>query len=315
MGRRHPDWIKVKAPGDPNYLRLKRILREKNLHTVCEEARCPNIGECWGNKTATFLILGDTCTRGCRFCAIDKGKPLALDPEEPRNVALVVKDLGLSHIVVTSVNRDDLPDGGAGHFAKTVFWIKNLNPGIRVELLIPDFAGNLAALETVVNSGIEILNHNIETVPRLYGKVRPGHSYECSLNILREAKRLRRDPSTRAPALAGGSRSGFRPTGVVEGATGLPVGLHMLTKSGFMVGVGETGDEVMTILRDLREHEVDIVTIGQYLQPSNRQLRVERYVSPEEFKEFKTAGEKLGFRHVESGPLVRSSYHAWSHVS
>ncbi|MBI3065104.1 MAG: lipoyl synthase, partial [Deltaproteobacteria bacterium] len=244
MPRRHPDWIKVKAPGDANYLRLKRILREKNLHTVCEEARCPNIGECWGNKTATFLILGDTCTRGCRFCSIDKGKPAALDPEEPRNVALVVKDLGLDHIVVTSVNRDDLSDGGAGHFAKTVFWIKNLNPGIRVELLIPDFEGNLAALETVVNSGIEILNHNIETVPRLYGKVRPGHTYECSLGILREAKKMRTD---------------------------------MLTKSGFMVGVGETGDEVMTTLRDLRDHQVDIVTIGQYLQPSNRQLRVERY--------------------------------------
>jgi lipoic acid synthetase len=282
MGRRHPDWIKVKAPGDANYLRLKRILRDKNLHTVCEEARCPNIGECWGNKTATFLILGDTCTRGCRFCTIDKGKPLALDPEEPRNVALVVKDLGLDHIVVTSVNRDDLPDGGAGHFAKTVFWIKNLNPGIRVELLIPDFEGNLAALKAVVDSGIEILNHNIETVPRLYGKVRPGHTYECSLGILREAKKMRGD---------------------------------MLTKSGFMVGVGETGDEVMRTLRHLRENEVDIVTIGQYLQPSNRQLRVERYLGPEEFEAFKTAGEKLGFRHVESGPLVRSSYHAWSHVS
>ncbi len=281
MPRRHPDWIKVKAPGDANYLRLKRILREKNLHTVCEEARCPNIGECWGNKTATFLILGDTCTRGCRFCSIDKGKPMTLDPEEPRNVALVVKNLGLNHIVVTSVNRDDLPDGGAGHYAKTVFWIKQLNPGIRVELLIPDFEGNLAALETVVNSGIEILNHNIETVPRLYGKVRPGHTYECSLSVLREAKRLRGD---------------------------------MLTKSGFMVGVGETSDEVMTTLRDLREHEVDIVTIGQYLQPSNRQLRVERYLRPEEFKEFKTEAEKLGFRHVESGPLVRSSYHAWSHA-
>jgi lipoic acid synthetase len=282
MPRRHPDWIKVKPPGNPNYLRLKRILREKNLHTVCEEARCPNIGECWGNKTATFLILGDTCTRGCRFCAIDKGKPFALDPEEPRNVALVVKELGLDHIVVTSVNRDDLPDGGANHFAKTVFWIKSLNPGIRVELLIPDFEGNLQALETVVNSGIEILNHNIETVPRLYGKVRPGHSYECSLSILRQAKTTRGD---------------------------------VLTKSGFMVGVGESYDEVKSTLHDLRENHVDIVTIGQYLQPSNRQLRVERYVTPDEFKEFKTEGEKLGFRHVESGPLVRSSYHAWSHVS
>jgi lipoyl synthase len=282
MPRRHPDWIKVKPPGHPNYLRLKRILREKNLHTVCEEARCPNIGECWGNKTATFLILGDTCTRGCRFCAIDKGKPLALDPEEPRNVALVVKDLGLDHIVVTSVNRDDLPDGGSNHFAKTVFWIKTLNPGIRVEVLIPDFEGNLAALETVVNSGIEVLNHNIETVPRLYGKVRPGHSYQCSLNILKSAKTIRAD---------------------------------VLTKSGFMLGVGETRDEVMTTLRELRDKHVDIVTIGQYLQPSTRQLGVERYVTPDEFRDFKTTAEKLGFRHVESGPLVRSSYHAWSHVN
>jgi lipoic acid synthetase len=281
MPRRHPDWIKVKAPGTPNYLRLKHILREKNLHTVCEEARCPNIGECWGNKTATFLILGDTCTRGCRFCAIDKGRPAALDPEEPRNVALVVKDLGLDHIVVTSVNRDDLPDGGAAHFAKTVFWIKSLNPQIRVELLIPDFEGNLQALKTVVESGIEILNHNIETVPRLYGKVRPGHTYECSLNILTEAKNFRDD---------------------------------VLTKSGLMLGVGETHHEVIATLQELRENKVDIVTLGQYLQPSNRQLKVDRYVTPDEFQEFKMAGEKLGFRHVESGPLVRSSYHAWSHV-
>ena len=282
MPRRHPEWIRVKAPGSPNYLRLKRILRERNLHTVCEEARCPNIGECWGNKTATFLILGDTCTRGCRFCAIDKGKPLALDPEEPRNVALVVKDLGLNHIVVTSVNRDDLPDGGSSHFAKTVFWIKRLSPGIRVELLIPDFDGNLAAVKTVVDSGIEILNHNIETVPRLYGKVRPGHTYECSVNILKTAKTLRPE---------------------------------VLTKTGMMLGVGETRDEVMATLHDLRENDVDIVTLGQYLQPSPKLLKVERYLHPDEFKEFKTAADKLGFRHVESGPLVRSSYHAWSHVN
>ena len=282
MPRRHPDWIKVKAPGNPNYLRLKKLMREKNLHTVCEEARCPNIGECWGNKTATFLILGDTCTRGCRFCAIDKGKPLALDPEEPRNVALTVKDLGLDHIVVTSVNRDDLPDGGATHFAKTVFWIKSMNPGIRVELLIPDFEGNRKALETVVNSGIEILNHNIETVPRLYGKVRPGHTYECSVQILKTAKEMR-------PAV--------------------------LTKTGMMLGVGENREEVMTTLRELRENNVDIVTLGQYLQPSPKLLKVERYLHPDEFKEFKIAADKLGFRHVESGPLVRSSYHAWSHVN
>src|SRR6266480_3932867 len=282
MPRRHPDWIKVKAPGNPNYLRLKRLMREKNLHTVCEEARCPNIGECWGNKTATFLILGETCTRGCRFCAIDKGKPVALDPEEPRNVALVVKDLGLSHIVVTSVNRDDLPDGGSNHFAKTVFWIKALNPAIRVEVLIPDFKGDLKALETVVQAGVHVLNHNIETVPRLYGKVRPGHTYACSVNILKTAKEMRRD---------------------------------VLTKTGMMLGVGETRDEVMTTLCDLRANDVDIVTLGQYLQPSTRQLPVERYVTPAEFQEFKQDAEKLGFRHVESGPLVRSSYHAWSHVT
>jgi lipoic acid synthetase len=282
MPRRHPDWIKVKAPGNPNYLRLKKLMREKNLHTVCEEARCPNIGECWGNKTATFLILGDTCTRGCRFCAIDKGKPLALDPEEPRNVGLTVKDLGLDHIVVTSVNRDDLPDGGANHFAKTVFWIKSLNPGIRVELLIPDFEGNLDALKTVVSSGIEILNHNIETVPRLYGKVRPGHTYECSVNILKTAKELQPE---------------------------------VLTKTGMMLGVGETREEVMTALYDLKVHNVDIITLGQYLQPSPKLMNVERYLHPDEFKEYKQEADKLGFRHVESGPLVRSSYHAWSHVN
>ena len=282
MPRRHPDWIKVKAPGNPNYLTLKKLMREKNLHTVCEEARCPNIGECWGNKTATFLILGDTCTRGCRFCAIDKGKPLALDPEEPRNVGVTVKDLGLDHIVVTSVNRDDLPDGGAHHFAKTVFWIKSLNPGIRVELLIPDFEGNLDALKIVVSSGIEILNHNIETVPRLYGKVRPGHSYECSVNILKTAKKIRPE---------------------------------VLTKSGMMLGVGETKEEVMTTLHELKDNNVDIITLGQYLQPSPKLMRVERYLHPDEFNEFKIEADKLGFRHVESGPLVRSSYHAWSHVN
>jgi lipoic acid synthetase len=282
MPRRHPDWIKVKAPGNPNYLRLKKLMREKNLHTVCEEARCPNIGECWGNKTATFLILGDTCTRGCRFCAIDKGKPLALDPEEPRNVALTVKDLGLDHIVVTSVNRDALADGGAAHFARTVFWLKSLNPGIRVELLIPDFEGNRKALETVVNSGIEILNHNIETVPRLYGKVRPGHTYQCSLHVLKTAKEIRPE---------------------------------VLTKTGMMLGVGESREEVMTTLHELRENNVDIVTLGQYLQPSPKLLKVERYLHPDEFEEFKIAADKLGFRHVESGPLVRSSYHAWSHVN
>jgi lipoyl synthase len=282
MPRRHPDWIKVRPPGNPNYLRLKRILREKKLHTVCEEARCPNIGECWGHNTATFLILGDTCTRGCRFCAIDKGKPIALDPEEPRNVAQVVKELGLNHIVVTSVNRDDLPDGGSAHFAKTVFWIKTLNPGIRVEVLIPDFKGDLKALEIVVHSGIHVLNHNIETVPRLYATVRPGHSYECSVRILKVAKEIRPD---------------------------------ILTKTGMMLGVGESHEEVIATLHDLRENDVDIVTLGQYLQPSEKQLKVERYLHPDEFQDYKIEAQSLGFHHVESGPLVRSSYHAWSHVN
>jgi lipoyl synthase len=282
MGRRHPDWIKVRPPGDPNYLRLKRLLRNHNLHTVCEEARCPNIGECWGRNTATFLILGDTCTRGCRFCAIDKGKPVALDPEEPRKVGLVVKDLGLEHIVVTSVDRDDLPDGGSAHFAETVSWIKTLNPGIRVEVLIPDFKGDSSALATVVESGIDVLNHNIETVARLYRKVRQGHIYERSLGLLKSAKEMRPE---------------------------------LLTKSGMMLGVGEKIDEVMATLGDLRQNLVDIVTLGQYLQPSTQQLPVERYVTPAEFQELKSSAEKLGFRHVESGPLVRSSYHAWSHVN
>ncbi|HEY7165118.1 MAG TPA: lipoyl synthase [Candidatus Binatia bacterium] len=282
MPRRHPDWIKVKPPGNPNYLRLKRILREKNLHTVCEEARCPNIGECWGHNTATFLILGNTCTRGCRFCAIDKGKPLALDPEEPRNVALVVQDLGLAHIVVTSVNRDDLPDGGANHFAQTVSWIRKLNPEIRIEVLIPDFKADEAALETVVHADIQILNHNVETVPRLYKKVRPGHSYQASVRILKRAKEMRPE---------------------------------LLTKTGMMLGVGEIREEVIAALHELRKNEVDIVTLGQYLQPSPQQLKVDRYLTPAEFDDLKAEAEKVGFRHVESGPLVRSSYHAWSHVS
>jgi lipoic acid synthetase len=227
------------------------------------------------------LILGDICTRGCRFCAISKGKPMLLDPEEPRKVGLVVRELGLEHIVVTSVNRDDLPDGGSDHFAKTVFWIKSLNPGIRVEVLIPDFKGDQHALQTVVQSGIDILNHNIETVPRLYRKVRPGAIYQRSLGILRVAKAMRPE---------------------------------VLTKSGMMLGVGETLDEVMTALTDLRMADCDIVTLGQYLQPSKDQLPVERYVTPDEFQELRAEAQKLGFRHVESGPLVRSSYHAWSHV-
>lgn len=249
---------------------------------MCEEARCPNIGECWEHNAATFLVLGDICTRGCRFCAIGKGKPKPLDGEEPRNVGRAVRKLGLEHIVVTSVDRDDLPDGGARHLAQTVFWIKTLSPGIRVELLIPDFKGVRAALETVVHSGIHVLNHNIETVPRLYRKVRPGSVYQRSLGVLRDAKEIRGD---------------------------------LLTKSGLMLGLGETRDEILTTLKDLREIGCDILTLGQYLQPSPNQLAVERYVPPYEFEELKGEATELGFRHVESGPLVRSSYHAWSHVT
>lgn len=282
MPRRHPDWIKVRFPGSANYLRLKGVLRRHNLHTVCEEARCPNIGECWEHGTATFLVLGDICTRGCRFCAIGKGKPRPLDREEPENVARVVKELGLEHIVVTSVDRDDLADGGAAHLAQTVSWIKNLSPGIRVELLIPDFKGARPALETVVRSGIHVLNHNVETVPRLYRKVRPGSVYERSLGVLKQAKEIRDD---------------------------------LLTKSGLMLGLGETGEEVLTTLKDLRATGCDILTLGQYLQPSPDQLRVERYLPPSEFEALEREAVNLGFRHVESGPLVRSSYHAWSHVA
>jgi lipoic acid synthetase len=225
--------------------------------------------------------LGDVCTRGCRFCAIAKGKPTQLDPDEPQNVARAVQELGLSHIVVTSVDRDDLPDGGSDHFAQTVFWLKTLNPGIRVEVLIPDFKGDLKALQTVVGSGIDVLNHNIETVPRLYRKVRPGALYRRSLDLLKTAKEMR-----------GG----------------------ILTKSGLMLGVGETLDEVTAALQDLREAGCDIVTLGQYLQPSAQQLPVSRYVTPVEFETLRTEAQRLGFRHVEAGPLVRSSYHAWSHV-
>lgn len=222
------------------------------------------------------------CTRGCRFCAISKGKPNLLNPEEPRNVALMVKELGLKHIVVTSVNRDDLPDGGSAHFAKTVFWIKVHSPETRVEVLIPDFKGDEKAIETVVRSGVHILNHNMETVPRLYKRVRPGAVYQRSLDVLRSAKTMRPD---------------------------------LLTKSGLMLGVGETHDEVMTTLKDLREVGCDIVTLGQYLRPTKDQLPVERYVTPAEFQDLKTEAQSMGFRHVESGPLVRSSYHAWSHVN
>jgi len=274
---RRPEWLKVRAPGGDDYHRVKGLLRTLSLHTVCEEAHCPNIGECFAQGTATFLILGDVCTRGCRFCAVAKGQPLALDREEPERVARAVARLGLRHAVITSVTRDDLPDGGASVFAEVIRKIHNYLPGCSVEVLIPDFQGSAEALRLVLAARPEVLNHNIETVPRLYPQVRPGAIYARSLELLRQAKDL-------APA--------------------------MRTKSGLMVGLGEDGDEVLATLRDLRTVGCDMVTIGQYLQPSSWHLPVARFYRPEEFVALREAALRLGFAHVESGPLVRSSYHA-----
>ena len=276
--QRKPDWLRVKFPGGPNYLRLQSLMREQNLHTVCEEARCPNMGECWEAGTATFMILGDVCTRACGFCAVTSGRPDGPpDPAEPRRVALTVAQLGLTHAVVTSVNRDDQPDGGAAIFAETIRWIRRLSPGTSVEVLIPDFLGDWSALGTVLAANPDILNHNTESVPRLYDRVRPKGRYERTLELLERA------------------------------------GMHQprpVVKTGIMLGLGETRDEVLDVMRDLRAVEVDVLTIGQYLRPSAKHLPLVRYVPPEEFAELRAEGLALGFKHVESGPLVRSSYHA-----
>ena len=272
-----PPWLKVRAPGGPKYLRLKGLMREWNLHSVCEEAHCPNIGECWEDLTATFMILGDVCTRNCGYCAVTHGRPQWEDREEPERVGRAVGELGLEHVVITSVNRDDLADGGAAHFAATVGAIRRHAPGCRVELLIPDFQGNADALDAVIAAGPDILNHNTETVPRLYKVARHGGRYERTLEIFRQARR-------RAP--------------------GLP------TKSGIILGLGEERDELVATMRDLREANVSILTLGQYLRPSKQHLPVARYYHPDEFRELGEIGRALGFAHVESGPLVRSSYHA-----
>jgi len=281
VARRHPPWLKVRAPGGPGFAETMATVREMGLHTVCQEARCPNIGECWGHKTATFMLLGDTCTRNCGFCAVTHGRPLAVDPGEPLRVASAVARLGLVHVVVTSVNRDDLPDGGAAHFAGTARAIKRLQPACRVEVLVPDFQGNLASVAEVVASPIDVFNHNLETVPRLYRRVRAGARYARSLAVLDAARR---------------------------GRDGL------LTKTGLMLGLGETQEELASVFRDLRSIGCDILTLGQYLRPSGEHLPVERYLPPEEFVALGAEALALGFRHVEAGPLVRSSYHAWSHV-
>jgi len=275
-----PPWFKVHLQEGPDYREIRRLTQGLGLHTICEEARCPNVWECWNNRTATFLILGDICTRRCHYCAVTTGRPLSLDEAEPDRVAAAVKTLGLRHAVITSVNRDELPDGGAGIFAATIRAVRRELPTCTVEVLIPDFLGEVAALETVLNTGPDILNHNIETVPRLFPSVRPQGRYRRSIELLRAAS----------------SR-------------------WAVTKSGLMVGLGETMDEVQAVMQDLREAGCTILSVGQYLQPSKAHWPVMRFYQPEEFQLLKEEGLALGFRHVESGPLVRSSYHAEQQAS
>jgi lipoic acid synthetase len=277
-----PDWLKVRLNTTGEYEEVRAMMRRLSLVTVCEEARCPNIHECWAReRTATFMLMGDICTRHCGFCAVGKGRPGVVDPEEPARVAEAAKELGLSHAVVTSVNRDDLPDGGAAHFAATIRAIRRAIPGCTIEVLVPDFQGDGDALERVLDEAPEILNHNMETVARLYHRVRPDAKYTQSLALIARAAERR-------------MREGFA----------------MRTKSGLMVGLGETEDEVLELLRDLRASGCDIATIGQYLQPHERRLPIERYYTPEQFERLRHQGEAMGFVHVEAGPLVRSSYHA-----
>ncbi len=277
VGPRRPDWIKVKAPTGETYEHVRGLMRSKALHTVCEEARCPNMGECWNAGTATFLMMGDTCTRSCGFCDIKTGMPTPLDYGEPMRIARAVQAMNLRHVVITSVNRDERQDGGAPIFAMVIRAIRKLQPGCSIEVLIPDFKGDPQALQIVMDAQPEILNHNVETVPRLFRKVQPQDEYDWALTTLRNAKAM--DPL-------------------------------VLTKSGIMVGLGEDFDEVVAVMHDLAELNVDILTIGQYLQPSRKHLPIERYYTPEEFDELKRLGLDMGFKWVESGPLVRSSYKA-----
>ena len=278
--RRLPPWFKVRFPGGENYRRIVGVMRERRLHTICEEARCPNIGECWENGAATFLILGDICTRACAYCAVTSGKPQALDLLEPLRVASAVEAMGLRHAVVTSVNRDDLDDGGASVYVETIRRIRERVPGCRVETLIPDYQGT--ALRAVVDERPDILNHNIESVERLFPRVRPKGDYRRSIELLAQAKEW-------AP--------------------------EMITKSGVIAGMGESKDEIVETMADLREADVDVLTIGQYLRPTEKHIKIARFYRPEEFDELKTAGLAMGFSHVESGPLVRSSYHAHEHTA
>ena len=278
---RKPSWLKVKAPGGPNYMRLKQLMRELDLHSVCEEAHCPNVGECWEHGTATFMILGDVCTRNCAYCAVAHGRPPKYDIAEPHRVAQAIAQMGLQHAVITSVDRDDLPDFGAWVFAETIRQIHERIPGCSVEVLVPDFQGNEDSIRTVLEAGPEIYNHNTETVPRLYKKARPGGRYPRVMEIFRYAKRTAPD---------------------------IP------TKTGMILGMGETIEEVVAVMRDLRAVDVDILTLGQYLRPSDAHIALDRYYTPQEFRQLYEIGMEMGFRHVESGPLVRSSYHAWEQV-
>jgi lipoic acid synthetase len=270
-----PEWLKVRMPGGEGFARLKNLIDRHKLHTVCEEARCPNTSECWNAGTATFMILGDICTRSCGFCAVKTGRPVGLDLEEPYRVAEAIRVMGVRYAVITSVNRDELPDGGAAVFAETIRQARTVNPGVRVEVLIPDFRGVWWALDIVIEAKPDILNHNTETVPSLYPTVRPQGKYLRSLELLRRAKDA-----------------------------------GMVTKSGLMLGLGETVEEVLEVMKDLVDHGCDILTLGQYLQPTREHLPVARYVHPDEFRMLKVKGTEMGFKHVESGPLVRSSYHA-----
>ena len=279
--QRRPEWLKVRAPSGENYEDVLRLIRSKRLHTVCEEAHCPNIGECWNHRTATFLLLGEICTRGCRYCAIGKGKPEPLDENEPERIAETVEHLKLKHVVLTAVNRDDQPDGGAHIFAESIHKIRERLPECKVEVLIPDFEGNWEALQMVMDERPDVLNHNIETVPRLFRRFRPRAGYKQSLELLARAREMVPDA---------------------------------ITKSGLMVGAGETNDEVLAVMDDLRASDVDVMTIGQYLAPSLSHWPIDRYVTPTEFVMFKEEGLQRGFRHVESAPMVRSSYHAHDHV-
>ena len=278
---RKPSWLKVKAPGGPNYVQIKHMMRELNLHTVCEEAHCPNVGECWEHKAATFMVLGDVCTRNCPYCAVAHGTPAVYDAEEPARLAEAVARMELQHVVITSVDRDDLPNGGAEIFAECVAEIRHRLPDTSIELLIPDFKGSDAALQIVVDARPDILNHNLETIERLYRIARPGGRYTRALNLFRRAREMAPD---------------------------------LLTKSGIICGLGEEWDELKQAMHDLRDQQVEILTLGQYLRPSSAHLPVARYYTPDEFAELKAFGMSLGFRHVESGPLVRSSYHAWDQV-